>query len=161
MITLIAVYIISFLFIFVFVYRENQKEPREEKLNPILVFTTAALLSLPPTIFVGLVLLALLGSANVIDVVFALDISLKQLMTLVIILFIYLFSLDGIFETIFELIVGKGKFYFVLVLLMRVFVFNVIARLIGISQTNSFILAFGIAVIIMILEMLYHYGKKS
>lgn len=159
--TIAIIYVISFILILGFLYIENKKEPEEEKITSFLMVVVAILLALAPTVGIGFILFAILGSANVIDIVFSLDIEINHLIILAISLLVYLFTIDSILETVVEYIVGKKIMYHVIILLTRIFAFYWIGQIVGITQENSLITATGIAFIIAILELLYRLRKRN
>lgn len=160
-VTLAVVYSISLVLILAFVYKSNQKEPEEEKMSIWMVWFVSLLLALTPTVAIAIILLTILGSANVVDMLFSLQLSMNQLIMLTIFILIYLFTIDSIVEIVVKYIVGKRIMYYVIILLSRTFVFYWIALLLKINQMNSFIIAIGVALIILILELLYHGRKKN
>lgn len=160
-VTLAVVYSISLVLILAFVYKSNQKEPEEEKMSIWMVWFVSVLLALMPAIAIAILLLTILGSANVVDMLFSLQLSTNQLIMLTIFILIYLFTIDSIVEIVVKYIVGKGIIYDVIILLSRTFVFYWIALLQKINQMNSFIIALGVAFIILIIELLYHGRKKK
>jgi|SRR5690625_2423371 len=161
-ISLIVVFIISFLLIFKLVYSGNKEESESDKLNfPSVVFV-GCLLALLPTAAIAFIIFVLLGSTSAVNVIFSLEISRNQLIILAISLFIYLFSIDSIIEIIVEYIVGKNNtFYFSILLLIRIVAFYLIGFFIGLSQSNSFTMAVGITVIIFLIEVFYHLREKN
>ncbi|WP_010096697.1 hypothetical protein [Ornithinibacillus scapharcae] len=159
--TIIVIYLISFVLILGFIYRGNKKESEEEKMSSTLVIVVSLLLALAPTIGLGFVLFTILGSANLIDMVFSLDLEINQLVILAISILVYLFTVDSIVEIVVEYIVGKKVMYSIVMLLSRIFAFYWIGLIVGFSQLNTFITATGIAVIISILELLYRFRKSS
>ncbi|MBS3680716.1 hypothetical protein KGF86_10855 [Ornithinibacillus massiliensis] len=160
-VTLAVVYSISLVLILAFVYKSNQKEPEEEKMSIWMVWFVSVLLALTPTVAIAIILLTILGSANVVDMLFSLQLSMNQLIMLTIFILIYLFTIDSIIEIVVKYIVGKRIIYHVIILLSRTFVFYWIALLLEINQMNSFIIAIGVALIILIIELLYHGRKKN
>ncbi|WP_416147608.1 hypothetical protein ACM26V_15375 [Salipaludibacillus sp. HK11] len=156
-----TVYGISFLPIAAFIYTQNKKESEKEKMGLFLLLFVAGLIALAPTAVIAVFLFALLGSANVLDTLFSLGFSRNQLITLTIFILVYLFTIDSVIEKLVEYITGKNKITFFLVLLSRIFAFHMIGLIIGVQQANSFIIAVGVALIIMLLEILYLYREKQ
>lgn len=159
-ISLLVVFIISFILLFKLVYSGNKEESREEKLNFFLVILVSFLLALLPTAAIGVVLFVILGSANTVNMVFSLNISLNQLIVLAISFLVYLYTIDSIVEIVVKHILGKNIFYYSVILLIRIGAFYVIGDLIGFTQTVSGIVATGVALIIFLIEILYNLRKK-
>jgi len=159
-ISLLVVFIISFLLLFKLVYSGNKEEPEDEKLNIFLVFLVSFLLALLPTVAMGLVLFVILGSANTVNMVFSLHISLNQIIVLAIAFLVYLFTIDSIIEIMVKHIVGKNIFYFSAILLIRIGVFYMIGDLVGLTQTVSVTFSTGVALIILFMESLYDVREK-
>lgn len=159
--TVVVIYVISFVLIFGFIFRDNKKESKEEKISFTLVVVVSILLALAPTIGLGVILFAILGSANLIDMVFSLDMDINQLVILAISLLVYLFTLDSIVEKVVEYLVGKKIMYQAVMILSRIFAFYWIGLIIGFSQSEVFITAVGIATLITIIEILYSIRKSD
>src|SRR5699024_11112257 len=134
-ISLLVVFIISFLLLFKLVYNGNKEESEEEKLNFVLVILVSILLALLPTAAVGLILFIVLGSANTVNMVFSLNICLNQLIVLAISFLVYLFTVDSIVELLVSRILCKCIFYYSVILLIRIGVFCMIGELVGLTQT--------------------------
>lgn len=159
-ISLLVVFIISFLLLFKLVYNGNKEELEEEKLNFVLVILVSILLALFPTAAIGLILFVVLGSANTVNMVFSLNISLNQLIVLAISFLVYLFTVDSIVEIAVKHILGKNIFYYSVILLIRIGVFYMIGELVGLTQTVSVTFSTGMAFIILLIEILYNLREK-
>lgn len=159
-ISLLVVFIISFLLLFKLVYSGNKEEPEDEKLNFFLVILVSFLLALLPTAAIGLILFVVLGSANTVNMIFSLNISLNQLIVLAISFMIYLFTIDSILEIAVKHILGKNIFYYSVILLIRIGVFYMIGELVGLTQTVSVTFSTGVAFIILLIEILYNLREK-
>lgn len=161
MISIKVVFIISFLLIFTFIYKDNKKEPVEKRGNLFLVIVTAFLLALAPTVVFALFLFVILGSSSVVNMLFSLHISTKLLILLSVFLLIYLFTVDSIIEIILKHILGKNMFYMIILLLIRMLAFYAIGLAIGVKQPSSFKIAIGVSLIIFVLEILYGMNEKN
>lgn len=147
--------------IFTFVYKGNKKEKKEEKLTIFGVVFVAFILALAPTIVIALAIFVLISSTSAINMLFSLHINMKQLITFVISFTIYLFSIDNIVEMIVKHIVGKNKLYFATLLLIRVLVGYVIGLILGLNQFNSLVIAAGITIIVLLIEVFYELNEKK
>ncbi|ADU29535.1 hypothetical protein [Evansella cellulosilytica] len=157
--TVVAVYTIIFLLIVAFIHCQNKREQEERKMNLFLLFIVSGILSLAPTSVIVIILFAILGSANIVDMVFSLDLSMNQLIKVTIFILIYLFTLDSLIEKVVHIMTRKNVVSHILVMLFRTFVFFFIGIFIGISQINSLVISIGISFIILMLEAMYHYRK--
>src|SRR5699024_3665577 len=159
-ISLLVVFIISFLLLFKLVYNGNKEESEEEKLNFVLVILVSILLALLPTAAIGLILFIVLGSANTVNMVFSLNISLNLLIVLSFSLLVYLFTVDSIVEIAVKHILGQNTFYYSVILLIRIGVFYMIGELVDLTQTVSVTFSTGMAFIILLIEILYNLREK-
>ena|SRR5699024_510374 len=159
-ISLLIVFIISFLLLFKLVYNGNKEESENEKLNFFLVILVSFVLALLPTSAIGLILFVVLGSANTVNMVFSLNISLNQLIVLAISFLVYLFTVDSIVEIAVKHILGKNIFYYSVILLIRIGVFYMIGELVGLTLTVSITFSVGVAFIILLIETSYILRQK-
>ncbi|MFS0647162.1 hypothetical protein [Siminovitchia sp. 179-K 8D1 HS] len=160
-VSLIVVFLISFSLIFILVFKGNQKEPEQEKLNFFLVILVTFLIALFPTAAIALILFALFGSVSAVNMLFSLHISKNELIMLAIALIVYLFTIDNLIEVIVKHIIGKNILYFMIMLLIRILASYAIGKAIGINQTNSFMISSGVAFIILLIEVLYHLRERN
>jgi len=147
--TLTVVFIMAFLFIFLIVYRGNKEEKIEEQMNGLLITFVSFMLALLPTIVIAVILFALLGSANVVNELFSLEISLNKLMMLSIAFLLYLFTVDFIVEVIVKYMIGKNFLYYVVMLLARISLFFIISAFVGLNDKVSILFATGVAFIVL------------
>ncbi|WP_240377166.1 hypothetical protein [Bacillus piscicola] len=160
-ILLAIVFVISFLLIFKLVYSGNKEETKEEKINFLQVLFVTGLLALLPTIAIGLIVFALLGSAHAVNMIFSLQVSTSQLIVLAVSFFVYLFTVDSVIEIIVEYIIGKNIVSNLTMLLIRIGVFYLIGAFAGLDQTVNITIAAGIGLIILIVETLYNWREKN
>lgn len=160
-ISIITIFIISFLLLFIFIYKGNKNESETEKISSFLVIVVAGLLALAPTAVITVILFVLLGSTTAINMMFTLEIDMKQLILLAVFLLIYLFSIDSIIESVIKYIVRVNIFFYIILLLIRILVIYIIGLALGLDQTTSFIIASGVSLIVLILEVLYHLNEKN
>src|SRR5690625_4900817 len=112
-ITLVVTFIIAYSLIFLLIYRTNKKEKRNERINIAFVLLVTFILALIPTAIIAFFLFALIGSTNIINTVFSLELSLNTLIILSIIFLLYLFTLDYIIELSIEILLGKNNAYYI------------------------------------------------
>lgn len=159
-ISLLVIFIISFLLLFKLVYTGNKEESQDEKLNFFLVVLVSFLLALLPTTAIGIILFVILGSANTVNMLFSLHISLNQLVVLAISFLVYLFTIDSIVEIVVKHIVGKNIFYYSVILFTRIGIFYIIGNLVGLIHRVNVIFSTGVALIILLIEVLYNLREK-
>ena len=107
-ITLLIVFILSFLLICKFIYSENKQEQKEEQDGLFLVVFVSVFFSLIITGTIGLSIFAVLGTTNIVNIIFSLNMNRNQLIALTISYFVYLFILDDIIGFIVKYIFGKN-----------------------------------------------------
>lgn len=160
-VSLVVVFIISFLLVFILVYRGEKDKVRTKKGRIFPVLAIAMILALVPTVVIMLGIILLLGSTNVINIIFSLHLSTNEIAIFAILLMIYLFTIDSIIEMILKQIVGKNMSYFFILLLIRILAMYAIGLAINFTQSNSFIISLGVALIIYIIEVLDNYKGKG
>ena len=153
-ITLLIVFILSFLFICRFIYSENKQEPKEEQGGLFLVVFVSVFFSLIITGTIGLSIFAVLGTTNIVNIIFSLNMNTNQLIALTISYFVYLFILDDIIEFILKYILGKNIIYTTILTLIRIGIFHIIGYFVDLSHTISLTIATGVAFIILLIEVL-------
>ena len=159
-ISLLVVFIISLLLLFKLVYSGNKEESQDEKLNFFLVVLVSFLLALLPTAAIGIILFVILGSANTVNMLFSLHISLNQLVVLAISFLVYLFTIDSIVEIVVKHIVGKNIFYYSVILFTRIGIFYIIGNLVGLIHRVNVTFSTGVALIILLIKVLYNLREK-
>lgn len=160
LISLLVIFMISFILLFLFIFKGNKQEPEEEKLNLLLVILVSFILALAPTVAMGIILFVLLGSVNIVNFTFSLHIRLNELIILAISFFAYLLTIDSIIEIIVKHILGKNTYYYIAILLIRIGVFYIIGDFIGLTQTASIVMATGVAITILFIEILYELSEN-
>lgn len=151
--SIICIFLVSFLFMFLWFFRNEQKESREKKVRWFSVIGTAFVFALVFTVVFSIMLIALLGAANVINVLFSLKISTNQILILVIALFIYLLTVDSLIELGIEILVGKNFVYTLVLFFTRLFAFYMIGVILHVEQTANFVISAGVAFLIFIFEI--------
>lgn len=159
-ITLSLIFILSFIFLFWFIYKSEKAEGNKD-FNLFLVFITAVLLAIVVTISFGLILLVIIGAINVVEYAFSIPIETNKVLLLSVILFIYLFTVDGFFEGLCKELLEKNMRYILLMVLIRFTFIYAFTYLVGINQRHSLFISFGLAIIIMIFEVLYQFRKEN
>ena len=153
-ITLLIVFILSFLLICKFIYSENKQEQKEEQDGLFLVVFVSVFFSLIITGTIGLSIFAVLGSTNLVNIIFSLNMDSHQLIALTISYFVYLFILDDIIGFIVKYILGKNIIYTTILALIRISIFHIIGYFVGLSHIVSLTIATGVAFITLLVEVL-------
>ena len=160
-ITLLIVFILSFLLICKFIYSENKQEPKEEQGGLFLVVFVSVFFSLLITGTIGLSIFAVLGTTNIVNIIFSLNMNSNQLIALTISYFVYLFIIDDIIEFILQYILGKNIIYTTILALIRIGIFHIIGYFVGLSHTVSLTIATGVAFITLLVEVLSRSRAKN
>lgn len=160
-ITIAIIFLVLFIMFFLFIYNGEKKELEMKIADIFPVIIAAFALALIPTAVIALIIFVLIGSTNVVNFLFSLNISMNKLIIMALSLCAYLLIIDGIVETVLKLIVGENIFQLMILLLIHIFAFYIIGLLVGLSQLNSFIIALGVALIIFTFEILYDKMEKS
>ena len=153
-ITLLIVFILSFLLICKFIYSENKQEQKEEQGGLFLVVFVSAFFSLIITGTIGLSIFAVLGSTNLVNIIFSLNMDTNQLIALTISYFIYLFILDDIIGFIVKYIFGKNIINTTILTFNTISIFHIIGYFVGLSHTVSLTIATRVAFITLLIEVL-------
>lgn len=148
-ITLVVTFIIAYSLIFLLIYRTNKKEKRNERINIAFVLLVTFILALIPTAIIAFFLFALIGSTNIINTVFSLELSLNTLIILSIIFLLYLFTLDYIIELSIEILLGKNNAYYITLFFVRTFIFFIICALFQLNDRVSFLVALSMSLILI------------
>ena len=117
---LISVFAVSFLLFFIFINRGNRRESEEERLSIPMTGFVAFILSVIPVFIAAFFLFVVFGSANVINMLFSLEISKSQLLLLSTIYLIYLFSLDNLFQVLIKVITNNVFLFYLILLWLRI-----------------------------------------
>lgn len=160
-ILLSIVFIGCFLLFFRLVSKGNKQESDDKKLGYWGLFLVVFIMTLIPVVLIAIITFVLLGSTNVINLIFSLDIGTKQIIILAVVLLVYLFSLDNLFEIFAKLIIGSDFLNILFMLFIRIFVFYFITLMVGLDQTRGMVMAAGVAVMIALLEFVYFLRKKE
>ncbi|MBR7554100.1 hypothetical protein ACFFJI_04970 [Allobacillus sp. GCM10007491] len=157
---LIFIFIISISLIFPMVFKGERKEATDEKASMWLVSFVSTLLALLITAIFGGLSLVLLGALNVANIVLSIDVSSSKLIVLTVCYFIYLFTIETVFDTIINFFVSIKLFQQILLALVRILVFGLIASLVGLSYEQALLIATGSALVLLVIELLYDFKQK-
>lgn len=158
---LIFIFIISISLIFPMVFKGERKEKPDDKASIWLVSFVSFLLALLITAIFGGLALVLLGTLNVANVMFSIDVWASKLIVLTVCYFIYLFTIESVPETIINFLISIKLFQQILLALVRILVFGMIAALVGLNYEQSLLIATGSAIVLLIIELLYDFKQKS
>nr|WP_289037729.1 hypothetical protein [uncultured Allobacillus sp.] len=156
----VFIFIISISLIFPMVFKGERKENTDEKSSIWMVSFVSLLLALLITAIFGGLSLVLLGALNVANIVFSIDVSSSKLIVLTVCYFIYLFTIETVFDTILNFFVSIKLFQQILLALVRILVFGLIASLVGLSYEQALLIAAGSALVLLVIELLYDFKQK-
>lgn len=148
-----AIFILSFLLFFVWIFIAERKEESSEKKNVFIISLVSFCLALIVTLAFGASIFLLLGSIKMTNTLFDLDLTIKQVGFIFIGYLIFLFTIDNVIELVVKVIVGKNVANPILLLLIRIFALHMIGLFIGIHQTSSFLVATVVALFIFLIEI--------
>lgn len=148
-----AIFILSFLLFFVWIFIAERKEESSEKKNVFIISLVSFCLALIVTLAFGASIFLLLGSIKMTNTLFDLDLTIKQVGFIFIGYLIFLFTIDNVIELVVKVIVGKNIANPILLLLIRIFALHMIGLFIGIHQTSSFLVATVVALFIFLIEI--------
>lgn len=144
-ISVISVFVLSFLILFIWMYKNEQHGDKEFKIHHLLI--AAVFLALVPTLLLALILFTFFGSTTIINSLFGFDISKGSLILISISFVVYTFTLDTLIAMVLEVIIGDNILTRVALFLSRVYAFYAIGMTFGLVQTGSFVIAIVIAIL--------------
>lgn len=121
----------------------------------------AGLFALLFTLILAFFYLLIMGSTVIIDSLFTLQINSNQLTKLVIFYLLYWLILDTFFEGLSEHLLGKNVLARFFIALFRMVIFFIIGNFIGLTNRDNWILSIGVAVILLLIDLLYLLRKKQ
>ena len=149
---LLVFFVFFFLLLFWFFQHENKKE--EKKSSFLVLLKMSIFFSLILTLVVAFFLFLIIGSTSVIDRVFSLDITNKQLVVIGITYFLYCFTLDNFFEFLFEYIFGKNMYALGSLTLSRIAAFYIIGILIDLNNDINTVISIGLSLIFLVVNLI-------
>lgn len=150
---LTVVFILAFFLLIWFLQYENKKDVEKDKLLKLIVI--AIIFSLLITIIIALFLFLLIGSTNVIDTLFSLDISTNHLVVISISFLIYWLTIDNILEKTFNDLMDETIYALLFLLSTRVISFYIIGLIIKLSEVMNLTISIGVAIILLAIDVLY------
>ena len=152
------IFILSFFLLFWFIHHENKKKEKQDSLLTLVVM--AILFSVIITFVFAFVLFLIIGSTNVIDKIFSLNINTNQLFIIGISFLIYWLTIDNIFEKLFEYMLGENIYAILFLALSRVVSCYIIGIIIKLNEVINMTVSIGVPLIILAIETLY-YSKNN
>lgn len=154
-----VIFILSFLLLFWFIHHENKKEGNKDRLRTLVV--VAILFSVIITIVFALFLFLIMGSTNVINTIFSLNINTNQLFVVGISFLMYWITIDNIFEKFFEYLLGENIFAVLSLAFSRVTSFYIIGRIIKLDEVINMTISIGVSLIFLAIDMLYFFRNNK
>ncbi|MCW1927295.1 hypothetical protein [Bhargavaea beijingensis] len=155
----LGIWVIASLSIYSFIRRSERRDP--EGKGPGIIAVTSALLALPVAAVMGGILFALAGSVQVVGWLFDLELSPGKVGIFAIAVLVYLFSADSLIELFLKSVMGKSAAGKWVLLFTRVLAFYGIGLLVGAEDQTALPVAAGLAVMLLVMEVLFHLLKKS
>ncbi len=153
------IFILSFLLLFWFIHHENKKREKQDHLLTLVVI--AILFSVIITFVFAFVLFLIIGSTNVIDKIFSLNINTNQLFIIGISFLIYWLTIDNIFEKLFEYMLGENIYAILFLALSRVVSCYIIGIIIKLNEVINMTVSIGVPLIILAIETLYYFKNNK
>ena len=154
-----VIFILSFLLLFWFIHHENKKEGNKDRLLTLVV--VAILFSVIITIVFALFLFLIMGSTNLIDTIFSLNINTNQLIVIGISFLIYWITIDNIFEKFFEYLLAGNIFAVLSLAFSRVASFYIIGIIIKLDEVINMTISIGVSLILLAIDMLYFFKNNK
>ncbi len=159
LIFLSVIFILTFLLLFWFIQHENKKEEKKDSL--LLLVVIAVLFSVIIASVVAFFLFLIMGSTSVIDTIFSLNINTNQLMVIGISFLIYWMTIDNIFETFFEYLLGKNTYAILSLAVSRVAAFYIIGMIIKLNEVINMTISIGVSLILLAIDVLYFFRNTK
>lgn len=154
-----VIFILSFLLLFWFIHHENKKEGNKDRLLTLVV--VAILFSVIIAIVFALFLFFIMGSTNVIDAIFSLNINTNQLIVVGISFLIYWITIDNIFEKFFEYLLGENIHAILSLALSRIASFYIIGIIIKLDEVINMTISIGVSLIFLATDVLYFFKNNK
>ena len=154
-----VIFILSFLLLFWFIHHENKKEENKDSLLTLVV--VAILFSVIITFVFAFFLFLIMGSTNVIDTIFSLNINTNQLIVIGISFLIYWLTIDNIFEKFFEYLLGENIYAILSLALSRVASFYIIGIIIKLNEVINMTISIGVSLILLAIDVLYFFKNNK
>lgn len=142
-------------------YFINKREDTKERLSNALLIFVAILFAVFITVVFACLFFIIVGSANVMNSMFSLNMSTEQLIVMSISFFVYWITIDNIFETLFEHLFGKSVYALLSLMLSRVASFYLIGIFIPLNEVVNLTFSIGVALIISTIDGLYFFRKEK
>lgn len=154
---LLVFFVFFFIGVFWFMKHVNKKEGKKDSF--LVLLAMSIFFSLVLTLVVAFFLFLIIGSTSVLDRVFSLDITNKQLVLIGITYFLYYFTLDNLFVFLFEYLFGDSIYALVSLTLSRMAAFYIIGILIDLNNDINSAVSIGLSLIFLFVNSV-HLEKK-
>lgn len=148
-----VIFILAFILLFWFLQYENKKEDKKD--NLLILILIAIIFSLVITTVIALFLFLIIGSTNVIEILFSLDISTNQVIVIAISFLVYWLTVDNIFEKVFKYFMGENIYAILSLSLTRVASFYIIGIIIKLNEMINLSISAGVATVLLAIDVLY------
>ncbi|MFJ5770063.1 hypothetical protein [Psychrobacillus sp. NPDC093180] len=155
---LAVIFILLFGFLFWFVHHENKKE--NEKDNLLTLVIIAILFSMILTAIIAFFLFLIIGSANVMNTLFSLNLNSSQLILIGISYLIYWMTADNIIEKFFEYLWGENIYAILSLAVARIATFYIIGIILNLDIAINMTISIGISVILLGIDLLFFQKRR-
>ena len=145
-------FVLFFLLLFWFFQHANKKEDKKDSF--LVLLAMSIFFSLVLTLVVAFFLFLIIGSTSVLDRVFSLNITNKQLVVIGITYFLYCFTLDNFFEFLFDYLFGKSIYALGYLTLSRMAAFYIIGILINLNNEINTVISIGLSLIFLVVNLI-------
>ena len=149
-----VVFILTVALLFPWIYKNEKKEG---KTLPFFViarksFGITFIMALLLTLIITLIFLVFVGMTNGLNALFSLNIPGGKLFILALCYFLYLFTLDHVFEVAVGLLLGKNILALLFLNIVRLCAFYLIGTIIELKHVHNLIIACGVALLTFLLD---------
>lgn len=160
-ILLLTVFIVSFVLLSIWIRKSNRKDETEERMSVVLIMGVAGVFALLLTGVAAFFWFLFLGSTNVINTLFSLEISKKDLLLMSVVYLVFIFTLDNIFQVLVKLLTSQKYMFYFLMLWIRMVAFYLIGDFFSLTHYTNIVISGGVALIWSLLELLYEWKTKK
>lgn len=160
-ILLLTVFIVSFVLLSIWIRKSNRKDETEERMSVVLIMGVAGVFALLLTGVAAFFWFLFLGSTNVINTLFSLDLSKRELLLMSVVYLVFIFTLDNIFQVLVKLLTSQKYMFYFLMLWIRMVAFYLIGDFFSLTHYTNIVISGGVALIWSLLELLYEWKTKK
>lgn len=156
-----VIFIISFVSLFMWIRKANREDQKDERMNILLTIFVAGVLALLLTGVAAFFWFMFLGSANVVNSLFSLQLSKKELILMSTFYLAFIFTIDNVFKMMVKLLTSKILMFYFLMLWLRMVAFYLIGDFFQLTHYTNIVISGGVALILVLFELLYDWTKEK